>query len=105
MRTKEEIAVSLGYKLNDSFGSKTWYKDGINYLKLSDTPDNKLIDALHYHQNQGAKYTIVFFCLAVFDFSLIKLTEPEFGVSMVLFVLGAAAMAYALQGAKAWRQW
>jgi len=102
--TKEQIAVSLGYKPHDSFGGSMWFKDGMNYLKLSDTPDSKLIEATYRDQLNPARYTIVYFLLAVIDFSIIKLLEPPFGVSLTLLALGGLCIVYALEAAKAWRR-
>jgi len=104
MRTKEQIAHELGYKINDSYGGEMWFKDGMNYLKLSDTPDSEKIDDIYWTQFKAARYTVLFFALAVMDFALFKLTAPEFGVSLSLLVIGVVSMMYAIEAAKIWRK-
>jgi hypothetical protein len=104
MRTKQEIAKSLGYKLNDSYGGEMWFKDGMNYFRLEDSPDGERIEELYYNQFKAARYALLFFILAVMDFALFKLTAPEFGVSLILLVIGTLSMGYAIEAAKIYRQ-
>jgi hypothetical protein len=104
MRTKEEIALELGYKKSDSYGGIMWFKDGLFFLTINDLPEIDKIEEIYADQaNHKIQATVCWFVVIV-DFLTVRYASTDFWESMLMLCLGGISAALMLQSATIWRK-
>lgn len=104
MRTKEEIALQLGYKKSDSYGGIMWFKDGLFFLTINDLPEIDKIEEIYKQTADHRIRAIVCWALLIIDGVTVKYVSTDFWESLLFIFLGAASATLMLQSATIWRK-
>lgn len=104
MKTREEIALELGYKKSDSYGGIMWFRDGLFYLTINDLPEIDKIERIYADQANHKIQATVCWGLLIIDGLTVKYASTDFWESVLFLCLGFVSALLMLQSATIWRK-